>query len=88
MSSNVYVMREMEKAIVLINTKPGSEELVSADLKKMEGVVEVHNLYGLYDLIAVVEGPDEQAIKKVVSYKVRAHPQIASTLTMRVVSEH
>jgi DNA-binding Lrp family transcriptional regulator len=78
----------MEKAIVLINTKPGSEDQVSADLKKMEGVTEVHNLYGLYDLIAVVQGPDEQAIKTVISYKVRAHPQISSTLTMRVVSEY
>jgi hypothetical protein len=39
-------------AYILINTEIGSESDVLEKLKKVEGVEEAHNLWGVYDIIA------------------------------------
>lgn len=75
----------MEKAIVLVNIAPGGEEDVVRDLRNEKSVLEVYQLYGLYDLLAVVEGVDDQAVKSLISTKLRGHPKVSSTLTMKVV---
>lgn len=76
----------MRKAIVLINTAPGGEDEVYKALKAEAGITEVHQLYGLYDILAVVESPDDAGVKSVISNKVRSNPKVASTLTMNVVT--
>lgn len=76
----------MRKAIVLINTAPGGEDEVFKALKSEPGITEVHQLYGLYDLLAVVEAADDAGVKAVISNKVRSNPKVASTLTMNVVN--
>ena len=75
----------MERAIVLVNIAPGGEEDVIRDLKSEKNILEVYQLYGLYDLLAVVEGEDDQAVKLLISTKLRGHPKVSSTLTMKVV---
>jgi DNA-binding Lrp family transcriptional regulator len=44
----------MPKAYVLLNTEIGSELNVLEALKKVEGVEEAHNLWGVYDIVASV----------------------------------
>ncbi len=75
----------MERAIVLINIAPGGEDDVMRDLRNEKNIPEVYQLYGLYDLLAVVEGVDDQAVKSLISAKLRGHPRVTSTLTMKVV---
>ena len=75
----------MEKAIVLVNLSPGSEEKSLSALRKMPGIVSVYQLYGLYDLLVVVEGPDDHAVKSTISEKLRSDPGVVSTITMKVV---
>jgi DNA-binding Lrp family transcriptional regulator len=75
----------LERAIVLVNIAPGGEEDVMRDLRNEKSVLEVYQLYGLYDLLAVVEGVDDQAVKSLISVKLRGHPRVSSTLTMKVV---
>ena len=76
----------MERAIVLVNATPGGEDSVLRDLKGTKSVLEIHQLYGLYDLLAIVEAEDDQGVKAVISSKFRSHPNVASTLTMKVVN--
>jgi len=76
----------MQRAIVLINVAPGMEEKTLASLKDLKGVAEVYQTYGLYDLILVVEGPDEQSIKSTITGRLRSNPSITSTITMKVVT--
>ena len=76
----------MERAIVLVNLSPGTEEQSMASLRKTTGISAVYQLYGLYDLLIVVEGADEQSVKSVISDKLRANPGVISTITMKVLS--
>jgi DNA-binding Lrp family transcriptional regulator len=79
-------LRRMQKAIVLVNLVPGADEQTLASLKAFPGVVEVYQTYGLYDVLLVIEGEDEQSIKSIISGKLRTNANIASTITMKVVS--
>lgn len=76
----------MERAIVLVNLSPGTEESSIASLKKTPGISAVYQTYGIYDLLVLVEGPDEQTVKAVITDKLRANPGVLSTITMKIVS--
>lgn len=77
----------MERAIVLVNLSPGTEEQSVASLKMTPGIQAVYQLYGLYDLLVVVEGKDEQAVKSVIADRLRANPGVISTITMKVLDQ-
>jgi DNA-binding Lrp family transcriptional regulator len=76
----------MEKAIVLVNLSPGSEEQSVSALKGIEGIKSVYQLYGLYDLLVMVEGADDQAVKSIIANNLRSKPGVVSTITMKVLS--
>lgn len=72
------------KAFVLINTDAGLEKLVHEELKSLEGVQVVYDLYGEYDLMAVVEHETDKDVAEVVSWELRKIKGIRSTNTMVV----
>ena len=76
----------MEKAIVLVNLSPGSEEQSINALKTTAGIKSVYQLYGLYDLLVMVEGADDQAVKSIIADSLRSRPGVVSTITMKVLS--
>jgi DNA-binding Lrp family transcriptional regulator len=76
----------MEKAIVLVNLSPGTEEQSIASLRNTPGIAGVYQLYGIYDLLIMVEGKDDQTVKEVITDRLRADPRVVSTVTMKVVS--
>jgi Lrp/AsnC family transcriptional regulator for asnA, asnC and gidA len=63
----------------------GSEEKVTNDLKKVEEVKEVHQIYGVYDLIVRVETETLEKLKTVISDSTRTLENVRSTLTMIVM---
>ena len=75
----------MERAVVLVNLSPGAEEGSLTALKGSDGIREVYQVYGLYDLLLIVEGKDDQEVKAIISEKVRANQGVVSTITMKVV---
>jgi DNA-binding Lrp family transcriptional regulator len=72
------------KAFVLINTDAGLEKLVHAEIKSLEGVQAVYDLYGEYDLMAIVEQDTDKDVAEVVSWELRKVKGIRSTNTMVV----
>ena len=74
----------MTKAFVLINTEAGVEPLLHEEIESLEGVVAVYELYGEYDMMAVVEEETEQQVQHVVSWELRKIKGIKSTNTMVV----
>ncbi len=76
----------MERAIVLVNLSPGSEEQSLSALKGMPGISSVYQLYGLYDLLVMVEGNDDQAVKSIIADKLRSKPGVVSTITMKILT--
>ncbi|HME18616.1 MAG TPA: Lrp/AsnC ligand binding domain-containing protein [Nitrososphaerales archaeon] len=76
----------MERAIVLVNLSPGAEDQSMKELKGVPGIVSVYHLYGLYDMLVVVEGADDQTVKAIIADKLRSKTGVVSTITMKVVS--
>lgn len=76
----------MERAIVLVNLSPGTEESCISALRKTPGIAAVYQTYGIYDLLVMVEGADEQDVKSVITEKLRANPGVLTTITMKIVA--
>jgi DNA-binding Lrp family transcriptional regulator len=74
----------MTKAFVLISADTGVEGLLHEEIKALDGVREVYQLYGEYDIMAVVDEPNEKDVQRVVSWELRKIKGIRSTNTMVV----
>lgn len=77
----------MPVAFVLINTEIGAMEEVLKAVRKIDGVKEAYNVYGVYDIIAKVESKSMEQLKEVVTRNIRQISQVRSTQTMMVVEE-
>ncbi|MDW8010625.1 MAG: Lrp/AsnC ligand binding domain-containing protein [Sulfolobales archaeon] len=77
----------MPIAIVLVNTEIGSETEVFNALKSIEGIKEVYETYGMYDIVAIVEAQSHDVIRDIIINKNGKLPHVKSTTTMIVV-EH
>ncbi len=75
----------MAEAIVLINTDIGTEEEVLQTLSEIDGVIEAYIVYGVYDIVAKVKADTTEALKEIISSKIRKIPKVRSTLTMIIV---
>ncbi len=75
----------MVLAYVLINSEIGKENELLKALKNIDGVKEVFSVYGVYDIIAKVEGKTVNELKEVVIAKIRQLNYVRSTLTMIVM---
>jgi DNA-binding Lrp family transcriptional regulator len=76
----------MERAIVLVNVSPGAEEANIAALKQVPGILSVYQLYGLYDLLVMVEGEDDKSVKAIIADNLRSKTGVVSTITMKILS--
>lgn len=77
----------MVKAIVLVNTEMGSDEEVFKKLKELPQVKAAYMVYGLYDLVVVIEAKEMDELRDIVYRHIRSSPHVRSTLTMIVVNE-
>ena len=77
----------MPMAYVLINTEPKHMESVVATLEKLDAVVEVFPVYGVYDVVAKVRAETMEKLKVIVTWKVRSLDQVRSTITMLIMEE-
>lgn len=71
----------MDKAIVLLNLETMVEQSVLVKLRKMEGVLEAHFLYGPYDAYVKIEAKNSQDLQDIVINKIRNLEGIKSTMT-------
>ena len=72
----------MEKAYVLLNIEIDSKREVLDSLKEIPEVKEAYPLYGVYDLIVLVEAKTLEEIKDVINNRIRIIGKIRSTLSM------
>lgn len=75
----------MPKAFVLMNADLGSEDSIVNELKKLEGVKEVYQVYGVYDIVAQVEANTMERVKETITWKLRKLNGVKSTLIMIVM---
>jgi DNA-binding Lrp family transcriptional regulator len=76
----------MRKAFVLISTNLGTEGVLRAELRRVEGIVGVYQVYGPYDMVVVIEAESEEELKYIIFSKIRTLNYLRSTLTLNVMS--
>ena len=72
-------------AYVLINCELGAEENIIAELKKMEGIKEVHGTFGAYDILVKVMADKVEPLREIITWKIRKIEKIRSTLTLMAI---
>ena len=78
---------EMMKAYVLINTELGQEAAVVEALSQVQGIADVHSLYGIYDVIAQVEAESMDKVKEIVFNNIRRLDSVKTTITLITYGE-
>jgi DNA-binding Lrp family transcriptional regulator len=71
---------------VLIGVEPGVEKDVFKEIIKIKQVVDVHLLFGEYDLIARVEAQDYNTIGDIIINRIRKIPGVVSTKTLTKIA--
>jgi len=72
----------MAIGFVLISTAPGKEHEVYDELRKIKEIIELHPLFGEYDLIAKIEARDFNELGKIVVDQIRNIPGVIDTKTL------
>jgi DNA-binding Lrp family transcriptional regulator len=75
----------MPEAFVLMNAELGSEESIINELKKIDLIKHVYQVYGVYDIVALVEGETMDKVKETITWNLRKLNGVKSTLTMIVM---
>lgn len=72
-------------AFILITVAHGMARKVYEQLTKIPGIVQVNAIAGPYDIIAIVQGSDFNAIGKLIIDKIQPIEGIERTLTCNVI---
>ena len=72
----------MAIGFVLISTAPGKEHEVYEQLAKVKEIIELHPLFGEYDLIAKIEAEDFNKLGGIVVEKIRTIKGVIDTKTL------
>ncbi len=71
----------MDKALVLLTLEPDAGSEVIEDIRKTDGVIESHFLYGPYDAYVMIEAADSAELQNIVIDNIRRIEGIRSTMT-------
>jgi len=79
-------------AYVLLNSDLGNDESIVNEVKKILDVesevnYEVQGVYGVYDIILKISVDNAEALRSIITNKIRKINKVQSTLTMMVIEE-
>lgn len=77
----------MPLAYVLINVEPGKEKEVLEKTKKIHEIKASYMVYGIYDIVAVVETDTLENLREMVTKKIRQFDAVKSTVTSIVLGK-
>ena len=72
----------MPTAYVLLNSTLGTEEEVIQKLQEIESIKEVHVTFGTYDILTKIETSTVEALRDIITKKIRNFDNVRSTLTL------
>jgi DNA-binding Lrp family transcriptional regulator len=72
----------MAIGFVLINVAPAHEQDIYKKLSKMPQIVELHPLFGEYDLIVKINANDFEELGTIIVNKIRSIPGVLDTKTL------
>ena len=82
----------MPTAYVLLNSDLGNDESIINEVKEILDVesevnYEVQGVYGVYDIILKISVDNTEALRSIITNKIRKINKVQSTLTMMVIEE-
>ncbi len=77
----------LAEAVVLINVDIGREEDVFNKLLELDEVKEVYIVYGVHDIVTVIESPDMDSMRVLITQKIRKIEGVKSTTTSIVIKK-
>ncbi len=81
-------LKEKEIAYVMINCENGSESEVMERLGTIEGIKEIEYTYGSYDIVVKIESSSVEALREIISLKIRRLDKIRATTTLMCTVSH
>ncbi len=75
----------METLYILIRCELGSEVDSINELMKIPEVKEVRGTYGIYDIIAKLQGDSGLTLELIITQTIRRIPKIQSTVTLTTI---
>lgn len=77
----------MPSAYVLINCDVGEEESTIKEIGALDGVKNVEQTDGVYDIIVTIQSDNMELLKEAVTWKIKRLPKVRSTVTLVVTRE-
>lgn len=77
----------MAEAVVMVNVDIGKEDEVFNKLLELPEVKEVYMVYGVHDLVVVLETSDMDAMRTLITQKIRKIDGVKSTITSIVIKK-
>ena len=74
--------KQMAIGFVLINVAPAHEHEIYNKLSKIPQIIELHPLFGEYDLIAKIEADDFEELGTIIVNKIRSITGVLDTKTL------
>jgi DNA-binding Lrp family transcriptional regulator len=74
----------LTKAYVLLKCRNGAEDFVLSNLRSIESVTRARGVLGVYDVVATISAGSEDALRDIVTKKIRKIPKITGTYTLIV----
>ncbi len=75
----------LPEAIVMMNVDIGKESEVFEKVLKIDNVKEAYMVYGIHDIVAVVEANSMDELRELITNRIRKIDGVKSTLTAIVV---
>ncbi|MGA2573289.1 MAG: Lrp/AsnC ligand binding domain-containing protein [Candidatus Methanomethylicaceae archaeon] len=75
----------MPLAFILLNVETGAEKEVLESLKKIPEVKASYVVYGVYDIVIMLESGTLDKLREMVTKKIRQMDNVRSTMTMIVM---
>jgi DNA-binding Lrp family transcriptional regulator len=72
-------------AVVLVNTDLDSQDRVIESLRLVDGVEEVHALYGVYDLLIKIKANSIDKLKEITKFRIKPIAGVNSSLALMIV---
>uniref|UniRef100_A0A7C3EX56 Lrp/AsnC family transcriptional regulator n=1 Tax=Candidatus Methanomethylicus mesodigestus TaxID=1867258 RepID=A0A7C3EX56_9CREN len=75
----------MPLAFVLVNVEAGTDKEVLENIKKIPEVKTAYMVYGVYDIVVMLESDTLERLREMVTKKIRQLDKVRSTMTMIVM---
>jgi DNA-binding Lrp family transcriptional regulator len=71
----------------LVNVEAGADKEVLEEIRKIPEIKASHMVYGIYDIVAIVESETLEKLREMVTKKIRQLVKVRSTVTMIVMGD-